>query len=414
MVSRCVWIRVLPTGYRWWGAVPGAEGSAQQLAAALHAAAAGALPRILLLPGDAVLLASVPFAAGERRLLAQTVPYALEEQLAAPLEQLHIVLGPVRSEPGVGDGGGSGDGGGGHSIAVAVVDRQRLQAWLQPLQEAGCAPQQALPETLALPWQEGQWTLQRGEAFDLLRTGPCSGLALEPAAMAWVLEHLGGTAMPEVVQCHGPLPAWPQPWQERLHAATAEAVQAVETAESAEAGQPSWPPPLNLLQGDFAPALPWRRWYRSWRWPALALILAVLLQFGVALVEQQQLRQQQEALREASEQLFREVVPHGVLVDPELQLRRLLPSSTAAAEPRLMPLLFELVDAMSGREGVWLEQLAFSGDALDIALHAAQADDAESILRQLRTRGLEVDLADPAAVGDATTLRLIVRGRPAR
>ena len=47
---------------------------------------------VVLLPSEDVLLLRAPRVAKQRRQLEQAIPYAVEDQLAAPVEQQHIVL----------------------------------------------------------------------------------------------------------------------------------------------------------------------------------------------------------------------------------------------------------------------------------------------------------------------------------
>jgi general secretion pathway protein L len=78
---------------------------------------------VVLVPGSEVLLAApeVPAKAGAK--LAQLVPFALEEQLADDIDELHFAVG--RRVPGS------------FRVPVAVVARSRMDTWLGALREAG-------------------------------------------------------------------------------------------------------------------------------------------------------------------------------------------------------------------------------------------------------------------------------------
>src|SRR5579863_4006534 len=96
----------------------------------------------LLVPGSDVLLTEpeVPVKAGAR--LAQLVPYALEEHLAADIEDLHFAIGKRSADS--------------PRAPVAVVARALLQEWLTTLRAAGLEPSAIYADSDLLPQNPGQ------------------------------------------------------------------------------------------------------------------------------------------------------------------------------------------------------------------------------------------------------------------
>ena len=90
----------------------------------LAAAAAAGRKVIVLVPGTDALLAEpvLPVKSGAK--LAQVVPFALEEHLAADVEDLHFAVGKRDARPGT---------------PVAVVSHARMEAWQALLADAGLA-----------------------------------------------------------------------------------------------------------------------------------------------------------------------------------------------------------------------------------------------------------------------------------
>src|SRR5690606_3835633 len=70
---------------------------------------------------------------GSARQRAQALPFAIEEQLAAPVEQQHVLLAKQPD-------------------AVLVVARQAMDAWLQRLHAAGLRADRMLPDAWLLPY----------------------------------------------------------------------------------------------------------------------------------------------------------------------------------------------------------------------------------------------------------------------
>src|SRR5690606_5424308 len=116
-----------------------ADGAAEWLAqardgAVLQGPQAGLPPTmvadetVLLLPAEDVLLLDAPRIGRSAAQLAQALPFAIEEQLVAPVESQQVAF----DERAAGD-----------SVPVAVIDRGRLDAALARLQAAGLAADRA-------------------------------------------------------------------------------------------------------------------------------------------------------------------------------------------------------------------------------------------------------------------------------
>ncbi|HEY0684878.1 MAG TPA: type II secretion system protein GspL [Steroidobacter sp.] len=104
------------------------------------AAQASGRKTIVLVPGTDVLLAEpvLPLKSGAK--LAQVVPFALEEQLAADVEDLHFAVGKRGTTPGT---------------PVAAVSRARMDEWVATLQAAGLSTDTVYTETSVLPTVAG-------------------------------------------------------------------------------------------------------------------------------------------------------------------------------------------------------------------------------------------------------------------
>ncbi len=97
----------------------------------------------VLVPSDQVLLTEAQLPAKSGAKLLQMVPYALEEQLAEDIDDLHFAVG-ARLESG--------------RTPVAVVARATLAGWLSELQSAGIAPNAMYAEASLVPSTPGQVT----------------------------------------------------------------------------------------------------------------------------------------------------------------------------------------------------------------------------------------------------------------
>lgn len=110
--------------------------------------AGGAAGDVLLVPAEDVLTLGValPLPSHGRRLAA--LPFAIEDRIADRLDAVHLALATWRT---------------GANWLAAVVDRDRMQAWLTAAEEAGLGDASLMPDALALPLPaEGRWNVLRG------------------------------------------------------------------------------------------------------------------------------------------------------------------------------------------------------------------------------------------------------------
>ncbi|MBN8728574.1 MAG: hypothetical protein J0H15_12855 [Xanthomonadales bacterium] len=254
-------LRLAPDGSLAWllqrdGQPSAAVATAGDPPAEVLAAATGI---VVLAPAEDVLLASARVSARSRAQLLQALPYAIEDQLLAPVEDLHFAA--ARSS--------------GEEVGVAVVARTRLQGWLDSLAGRGIAPDALLPESLAVP--VGAVLVEDTRAT--LRLDAWSASTCEPAALAAWLEHCA--TLPPALGLHdarrsgAPL-SLPVPHED------------FETVDAlAFLGQALDGLPLNLLEGDFAPRRRRRGPRRAWRIAAVlaaAVVLLALLDMGGAVL----------------------------------------------------------------------------------------------------------------------------------
>lgn len=108
-------------------------------------------PWRLYLPVEAVTACAVNLPTQKARWLRQSLPFAVEEQLADDVEQMHLALGPALAD-------------GRHR--VFAVQRTWLAAWLALAEGAGKAPASLHVDADCLPgegsclfWLEERWLL---------------------------------------------------------------------------------------------------------------------------------------------------------------------------------------------------------------------------------------------------------------
>src|SRR5215470_7860577 len=161
-----IWITVDPRG--------NASGTPQSGPLSL-AAPRGVGRRIcVLVPGTDVLLAEpeVPMKAGTK--LQQIVPYALEEQLADDIDDLHFAIGKRATDS--------------QRTPVAVIRRSLMDEWLTLLRSSGLEPESMYTDSDLLPQNPGQSVALMEEDVVVVRPPLGSPVTLPVEALEEALE----------------------------------------------------------------------------------------------------------------------------------------------------------------------------------------------------------------------------------
>lgn len=336
-------------------------------------------PWRLYLPVEAVTACAVNLPTQKARWLRQSLPFAVEEQLADDVEQMHLALGPALAD-------------GRHR--VFAVQRTWLAAWLALAEGVGKAPASLHVDADCLPgegsclfWLEERWLLGG------------SG-AVRPSAAA----RIGRCCATVARRRSGPSPRrrW-RPWRVEVQALV---------------GNPHvWlseqPLGTDLAQAEFAARQQSSQW-RRWR-PLLGLVgLWLVLQWGFTLVQAWQLQREGDRYAAQSAELYRQLFPEDrKLINLRAQFdQHLADSASSGGEGQLLGLLGQAATVIGGEPTVSVEQLDFSAARGDVALQvrAPGFDVLERLRSRLSESGLAVQLGSASRDGSTVSARLVIGG----
>lgn len=278
---------------------------------------------------------------GRRRPSIQALAFAVEDQLADDLDELHIAVGAVDAQ---------------RRYPLLVIHRQRFQRVLAQMQERGLNIVSVHVDADLLPREQpsiarwgGRWLA--GGALDLR-------LALTPQALDALKD--------------GPLDT------------------AVEQTFDLSAAPPD---AINLLQGEFrrtSQGLPWRGF-------SVAALLIVALAVGASHLRSSFLESEAARIYALSEQRFKALYPeHTRIVDLSAQLNA-LQQQGAARQNGHMARLLQLTQHVIGASSVDVQRMEWRA-AVGWTLTITANSFAE--LEQLRERGLQSAL--PITLGNAS------------
>jgi general secretion pathway protein L len=341
----------------------------------------------VLVPGTDVLVAEpeLPTKAGTK--LHQLVPYALEEQLADDIDDLHFAIGKRPADS--------------TRTPVAVVTRALMDQWLTALKSEGIEPEVMYADSDLLPQNPGQSVALLEEDIVVVRPPSGAPITLPADALQEALEMAqsataeGGAAGRGLILYTG-APEWHE------HSAQVEAlrerfdgikIQLLANGPLALfAQQLPTATPINLLQGTYTPTTSRSVGLRSWR--VAAMLVAALLGLHIAgkAAELSLLKRSEHKVDVSIREALQTALPGETSTS---NARNLIEERLAAARSSsngLLPALEALVRARSAAPGAVVEALSFNNGAVDLKIAAPDAASLDRIGQALRSSGWQADL----------------------
>jgi general secretion pathway protein L len=318
---------------------------------------------VVLVPSEHVLLLDAPVVSRQRAQLARAVPFALEDRLAGPVEDLHFALGTARADA---------------TIPVAVVARETLRNWIQTLAAQGIRPDLLIPESLALPQSTDHATLlietDRAQLRSAaMRASVCEVDTLDswlrasaPSALE-VFDFRAGAAQTlpvKVVACH----------------------EHQRDALSFFAAHLPTEPEVNLLQGEFAPQHRQIPALRIWRFAALLVDAVLLLGFVYSIGDWLHLRAESASLDTAMRGVLHASFPKFDKVDGDphalmqSELARLRGDEAAAG---VLHVIGEIAPVLGSSTRVVVKSIEYHNGSLELALRAPDLQALDLVREQL-------------------------------
>ena len=165
---------------------------------------------------------------------------------------------------------------------------------------------------------------------------------------------------------------------------------------------------MNLLQGEYAPPLRWRRLRRQWLPVAAVLVAALLLNLGALVADYQRQKALAAALKTEQFALAREVLPNGRIQSPERQLRALMNQAQTQAPTRFSALLAAAGKHLPGDAGYVVRSISFDGRAgrLRLEVRASNFKQIQQFREAMKSKAVDAKLLSSSARGQGILARL--------
>ncbi len=359
------------------------------------AAAVGERACVVLIDGASATLLEIALPVGDLATARRAAPYAVEEQLALPLDDTHLAIAAR----------------GDNRFAVVACRRDAVQRLRERIERCGLRPVLVSAEPFMLPWRDGAWCIAADERWAVIRYGASAGTRVPLDDLAVILAQLR-QQFPDtarvIVHAERGLAGFPQRELDGLDV--------------------SWQPPLNAaamlaaLREPPAPALfdaspageSRTRARRLWRYAAV-VALAALLAYPLAMVlGNARLARSQQALENANAQLFRTAFPEVTrVVNPRVQAGQALAALRAGSvtTPRFLDLLHDFEQAFAGGADARtaVRNIAYSDGVLEISVETGDMAELERVRTALGAAGLGAEMLSAESTDSGVVARLRVR-----
>ncbi|HVH84548.1 MAG TPA: type II secretion system protein GspL [Steroidobacteraceae bacterium] len=357
-----------------------------------------------IVAGSDVLLAEPELPAKSGIKLQQLVPYALEEQLADNIDELHFALGRRAADS--------------KRTPVAVVARTLMDEWLAALRAAGLEPECVYADSELLPANPGQAVALLEEDSVCVRAPGAPPVSLPVDALAEALA-VAESSAPAAEAAGLILYSGSAAWQR--HAVEIEdargrfaslKVQLLGDGPLALFAQqlPSTAA-INLLQGGYAPKRSPAAGLAAWRVAAVLLLALVALHVAGKAAELRVLQSKEHEVDASIRDTFHRALPaEAGTADARRRMeQRLAAVRNGGGSSGLLSALQAVAQARGNAAGTGVQSLNFHDGLLELTLSAPDAASLDHLSQQLRNGGWQADLVGGNTVGGAYQGRVQIR-----
>lgn len=343
---------------------------------------------VVVLPASLVYHSQTEIPSHDPRVIQQSIHWAVEEELATPVEDNHVAWRPANEER--------------SAQAVAVVADEIMQNLLRQLAACSLQPDVITSELYCLPLGETGAVAEIGQAANE-SVHPDTAVfarttAGEPGVIVRQNRWQGGFV---------PAAAWVETVSQKF-----EKSRQVDIEPQQALGQG-----VNFLQGAYAPRHEQAQNRRQWRWLALAvmaLLLSVLLVNGL---KYWQLRQQEAQLKNLQLQTLREAFVDATaaeLADPVNAMRsriKGLRQASGQGSGALTAILAALASTREQVPAVRIQGLHWRDNALELQLVAPGIDAINRFQQLLKGQNIhwQINTGTREAISDGIKSVLVIK-----
>ncbi len=378
----------------------------------LEQAAAASAERsvIVLVPSVDLLSTSVHIPARSTAKIKAALPFALEENLAEDVEDLHFSVGQRQD---------------GNRMPVVVVSDAKMADWMQRLQDVGIEPAIVVPDSHGLAKIPGTMSVLVENDTVMFNDGADADFVMQGVKPSEVLVFAGqlDEKESEDEENSGHLLAFCTPEMEaelshdwialrhELHSVDVNVLPdgvLPKLAVTVAAGHG-----VNLLQGKYGRKTEYATLFRPWKTAAMLLIGLAIVAMSLKGVGYYQLLQDESALRAQFNAEYHSIRPDDTreIVDPVAIVNSLRRSMGSSTSPQVfLPSLRELGAAMAANSGASIEAISYRAGVIDLRLIAPDVATLDNIQKAVSASGrFQASIQSTDQVADQINGRIQIR-----
>lgn len=350
---------------------------------------------MVLVPSADVLTTTVDLPLKAQAKIQQALPFALEEFLADDVEDLHFAAGP-RRESG--------------RIPVSIVNREKFDAWLGVLQDAGLSPDAVIADTYGLACIPGTISVLIAADQVIINDGDDTELVLPGVGPADALSAIGAFEQTptddadELAEDSDKRPSrhvliYCEPGAEETYKHDFNVLrhdfESVDIKLLSDGELPRMAVTVaagsgvNLLQGGYGAKTEYAALFRPWR-----IAATLLLAFGATAVSAKaldywQLSQRETALREQFVTEYQAIAPGTDDVRDPLAIITSLRNrtGTTSAPAVFLQALDQLSKATQQNSSASIQAISYRAGVVDLRISAPTVSILDAVQRQIDAGG---------------------------
>jgi len=354
---------------------------------------------IVLLPLQQMLLSTVNTRARKSKHLQKAIPFALEDEVADDIENLHFALGRRYGE---------------NDYPVAVIEKVTLDSVLETLASAGVYPDILTADVFALPFREGSWTILVEDDRALVRTSKFQGFTIDLHNLQQMLTSSLRQAeiTPSelnIYRCDSP--------QSGVKSFTFP----INTNELDDC-----PPGLfadgldeneciNLLQGSYQKKDKKHRQFAPWKIAAILFGVWVGLSMVSVLIDHARFSKEEKRLDAQIEQELRQTFPDiqnvtagNARIKMEARLRNFIADTTSNSYAGFMELLALSGESMQQAGNITINTMNYRDGKLNVNVNSPDVQALDKVKQLLKTKNYFTDIQSANTQGAIIEAQLVI------
>lgn len=356
---------------------------------------------VLLLPDNEVVLSSVNIPSKNKKQLAQAIPFALEENLADDIEDLHFSIHSNNKKQKTDKNTDNNP----DKNYVAIINRSLLSQYLDKLNEAHIPVHYVLPQLFSLESHKNSWTLHVNGHHAQLRLDEFSGFSCDSNMLEMFLPDLLDKQTPEAIFSNLNIDTLPASLQ-NISLKTSNSSGTVKRDSIMSAL------PLNLLSGFVRARKASKINFKPWK-PAFALTgLLAASWLGILAWQNHLLDIQRDNLETAITKIYKNTFPEGRIVDPPQQMTSKLKqlqsnSNQTIASP--LPLIANISPLLKKYKDMTLREIRYQDNELRLVVRATNLSQLETFKKEAGDKAkLKIDIKSSTTTANKVEAVLVI------